>query len=208
MKQRLRQERYYEQWLYRRLANLMLPRRIDLRGISGHERVAHLARQTADCHCAAKGGAAIDISLPLAAQPPGAPAQAHVSPKRVLLVADQPTSVLQLRALLTFAGHSTCVCRTVSDAVLALKSVALDIAVIDLGMATNGTRLTSLEFGLVARASNESLLIGVVLRDGHAPLDNEDMRQHGIDFIIEKPYGANAVRTAIASATARSDLMG
>src|SRR5207253_2216324 len=104
--------------------------------------------------------------------------------------------------ILTFAGFETYLCHTVSDAVLALKSVALDAAVIDLGMSVDGTSMSK-EFAFVVRATGpENVIIGVVIHNKDEALDQANMRQYGIDFTVEKPYGVNAFRRAIGSRAA------
>ena len=51
----------------------------------------------------------------------------------------------------------------------------------------------------VARAScSENVIIGIVLHAVDRRLHRERMQQHGIDFLVEKPYGVTAFRRAIA----------
>jgi len=148
-----------------------------LRGILRHDRVA---------------------TARVAERPVGDGEEAKRSAKRVLLVAEQPARALQLRTILTFAGFETYLCHTVSDAVLALKTVAPDAAVIDLGISVDGTSMTK-EFALVVRATGpENVIIGVVIHNKDEELDEASMRHYGIDFTVEEPYGVNVFRRAIA----------
>jgi CheY-like chemotaxis protein len=119
-----------------------------------------------------------------------------VSPKRVLVVDDEPPLANQLRTIFELDGHDVHVCTSGEEALAALATQQFDLVLTDLGMPT----VTGWDVAGEAKRQLADVRVGLVTGWAEELGDTDDLSTRGVDFVISKPYRLQQVRAATAEA--------
>lgn len=141
-------------------------------------------------------GTTFEIELPagktdLAAASPSPKVDAL--PLHVLVVEDEPTLAEQLRAMLAIDGHAVQVCRGGAEAVTVLDNVEFDAVLTDLLMPD----VSGWDVVRRARERQPGACIGVIT-GWSGDVDDAELCERGVDFVITKPYSMQTLRAALA----------
>ena len=112
-------------------------------------------------------------------------------PLRVLVVEDEPALAMQLRAILSLDGHDVVVCNSGEAALAVLAGERFDLVMTDLDLAVVDG------WGVAAEAKQRDPDVFVGLITGWAAQLTGDHANRGVDVIVPKPYGIQAIRNVI-----------
>ncbi len=146
-------------------------------------------------------GSAFTIRLPVAGAPPGVPPvdAAPGAPRgaKILLIDDEPHVRDVLADLLASQGHAVLACADGRSGLERLRAEPFDLVFTDLGM----PGVSGWEVARLARLARPGIPIVLVTGWGDQ-IDRAEARGRGIDFVVAKPFEANAVKAALAGALA------
>jgi signal transduction histidine kinase/ActR/RegA family two-component response regulator len=136
-------------------------------------------------------GTSFRLSFPLAVKAPVAPAALDpaapdeaLGPLRVLVVDDEPAMTRAVMRMLRPTGHAVSTAASAEEALERLATEAFDVVVSDMGM---GPGMNGLE--LAEQVCRHWPGLRFVLATGWgAAMDIADVRAHGVDAVLAKPY--------------------
>ena len=127
---------------------------------------------------------------------PAPPLQARPAHLRVLVVDDDPNVADLLRDVLGEQGHDVGLASSIEDALAWLDDNRCDVLVTDLDLrGTSGWKLAR-----KVRETHPSIVIGLITGWPLGAPDGE-LRARGVDFVLTKPFTAEALLEAIARRT-------
>jgi len=142
-------------------------------------------------------GTAFTVRLPIGrefpAEAPPEPSCLPTKPARVLVVDDEPEVRAVLDDLLTAQGHGILEAADGPAALALLETEPVDLVLSDLSM----PGMSGWELAAVCQAKFPQVLVGLITGWGDQ-LDPDQLRGHGIQFVLAKPFVASEVRRQVS----------
>ena len=116
----------------------------------------------------------------------------------ILVIDDEPKIGALLSDILSRQGHQTDVFSSAKDGIEAFKKGGYDMLITDLGM----PNMSGWEVVRVVRQINPRVLTGMVTG---WDISDDETKQKGVDFIINKPFQVNQIVQAVTNAVKSKD---
>jgi len=111
----------------------------------------------------------------------------------IMIIDDEPEIGVLLSEILSKQGHKTCVFGSGKDGIEAFKEGGYEVLITDLGMpGVSGWEVIS-----IARQIRPGVVIGIITG---WDISEEEAKQKGVDFLINKPFRADSVLQVVATA--------
>jgi CheY-like chemotaxis protein len=111
----------------------------------------------------------------------------------IMIIDDEPEIGVLLSEILSSQGHQTCVFDSGKAGIEALKEGSYEILITDLGM----PGVSGWEVVNITRQIRPGVVIGIMTGWG---ISEEEAKQKGVDFLINKPFRADYVLQVVANA--------
>ncbi|MBI4791048.1 MAG: response regulator [Chloroflexi bacterium] len=150
-------------------------------------------------------GSAFTVSIPVAPgtlAPKAEAAPVSVRTVRILIVDDEPTVRDIVAKFLAFRGYQVAVADSGYDGIAAFKRARFDLVVTDLGM----PGMSGWEVAREVKRLRPQTLV-VLMTGWAADLDQEKVKESGVDHIVHKPFNVDDVLTLVNEAVALREKM-
>ncbi len=118
---------------------------------------------------------------------------AEISEAKIMIIDDEPEIGVVLSEILSNQGHQTCVFDSGKGGLEAFKEGGYEILITDLGM----PGVSGWEVINIARQIQPGVVVGIITG---WDISEEEAKQKGVDFLINKPFRADYVLQVVTNA--------
>ncbi len=150
-------------------------------------------------------GSSFTVAIPVAPEPVQAqpePVLASVRPARVLIVDDDPAVRDIAAKMLNLHGYRVTVAGGGNEGLSAFKRSGFDLVITDLGM----PGMSGWEVARAIKRLNPKTLV-VLMTGWTSRLDDEKVKESGVDRVIQKPFDVDTVLSLVDEAIALREKM-